>query len=204
MMLLTGFEPFTTGRGLVLTHNPTADIVRQIAAANPDVTAAVLPVSFRATREALLSQFDRLNPRIWLGLGYAPHRTTLDVETIAINVEHANRGDNDGEKPHMRPIIEGGPTAHATRMDVDHAIAVLAECGLEATRCFHAGTFLCNQVFYLGCNRCETTDGLEMAAFIHVPPMSNYDALAEGLAGLVSVLGDWGQSLPRARSGSGS
>ena len=31
VMLLTGFEPFTTGQGLVLTHNPTADIVLRVA-----------------------------------------------------------------------------------------------------------------------------------------------------------------------------
>ena len=29
-VLLTGFEPFTTGQGLELTHNPTADIALRV------------------------------------------------------------------------------------------------------------------------------------------------------------------------------
>jgi len=64
-MLLTGFEPFTTGQGVKLDHNPTADIVKRVAARVPGVTAAVLPVSYRATPQALHGLFEQHRPRDW-------------------------------------------------------------------------------------------------------------------------------------------
>jgi pyroglutamyl-peptidase len=188
MILLTGFEPFTTGEGLILTHNPTADIVARVAEKLPHIRHAVLPVSFQATRRALVKQFEALRPRIWIGLGYAPHRTTLDIETLAVNMEHATRGDNDGERPWMREIISGAPAAYRTRLDVEQAIRVLEQNGVKAAPCFHAGTFLCNQTFFLGCHRCETGGELELGAFIHVPPMDDYSNFEAGLSGLISVL----------------
>jgi pyroglutamyl-peptidase len=185
-VLLTGFEPFTTGQGLALTHNPTADIVERVARRMEGVTAAVLPVSFAATPAALGALFDRHHPRVWLGLGYAPHRATLDIETVAVNVEHAARGDNDGARPFMGEVVAGGPAAYRTRLDVQAAIRAFAVHGVEAAVGFHAGTFMCNQVFYLGCHRCEAGE-LDMAAFIHVPPMDDYAAFEAGLADLVAA-----------------
>ena len=51
-----------------------------------------------------MNAFEDRRPRIWLGLGYAPHRKTVDFEAIALNMEHCIRADNDGEQPTMRPI----------------------------------------------------------------------------------------------------
>lgn len=186
--LLTGFEPFTTGQGLALTHNPTAGMVERVAARMNGVDAAVLPVSYAATRARLTALFDALQPRIWIGLGYAPHRTTLDVETIAVNMEHAVGSDNDGERPWMRPIIAGAPVAYESTLDMAMAVDALGAAGVEAKPCFHAGTFLCNQVFYLGCHRAHTHEHLSTAAFIHVPPMKKSDAFERGLAALVGRL----------------
>ena len=186
MVLLTGFEPFTTGQGLALTHNPTADIVQRVAARMEGVTAAVLPVSYAATPEALQALFERHQPRVWLGLGYAPHRTTLDIESLAVNVEHAIRGDNNGARPFMEEVVPGGPPAHRTRLDIPAAVRTFAEHGVEASVAFHAGTFMCNQVFYLGCHRCEA-GALDLASFIHVPPMPSYDAFERGLAALLAA-----------------
>ena len=188
MILLTGFEPFTTGEGLTLTHNPTADIVARVAEPLPGVQHAVLPVSYVQTREVLLGLFESLRPRVWIGLGYAPHRNTLDIETLAVNMEHAVRGDNDGEQPWMREIIPGAPPAYRSRLDMKMAQEVFAAHGVSADPCFHAGTFLCNQTFYLGCHRCETTDGLALAAFIHVPPMDDWGAFEAGLTALILAL----------------
>ena len=181
MILLTGFEPFTTGRGLELTHNPTADIARSVAADLKDVMGVVLPVSYQETRRTLEARFESLCPRGWVGLGYAPHRTQVDIETIALNVEHAARPDNDGDQPFMRPIIKDAHLAYQTRLDVTAAIADFAEHGVQAFPCLHAGAFLCNQTFYLGCHRVESVDSMKVAAFIHVPPMDKCDRFTAGL-----------------------
>ncbi len=186
-VLLTGFEPFTTGQGLELTHNPTADIALRVADRVEAVVGAVLPVSYARTPPALQALFEAHQPRAWVGLGYAPHRETLDIEQLAVNVAHAVRGDNDGARPVMGEVVAGGPPAHRTRLDIPAAIATFADHAVEATVSFHAGTFMCNQVFYLGCHRCEG-GSLDIAAFIHVPPMEDFTAFELGLGALLEAL----------------
>ena len=186
--MITGFEPFTTGQGLVLEHNPTADIAAAVAGRAEHLVGLTLPVSYQQTREALEQGFELHKPRHWIGLGYAPHRVNLDVETIAVNMEHAVRGDNDGETPWMRPIEPDAPCAYQTRVHVDGALAILEKKGAPAVPAFHAGTFLCNQTFFLGCHAVESNSGLEKAIFIHVPPMETYDFLIDGLVALFDAL----------------
>ena len=187
MVLLTGFEPFTTGRGLSLSHNPTADIALSVASETAGVTGAVLPVSYAKTPVALSSLFETHRPRIWVGLGYAPHRETLDIEQIAVNVAHANRGDNDGACPQREVIVAGGPVAYETGLDISAAVARFKDHGVVAQPAFHAGTFMCNQVFYLGCHR-RAQGAIDLAAFIHVPPMDDFGPFSRGLAAVLTDL----------------
>ena len=180
MLLLTGFVPFTTGQGLKLTHNPTGDIALSLGSSLPNVQGAVLPVSFAKTKAALLSLLGETQPTHWIGMGFAPHRSTIDVEVIALNIEHAISGDNDGDSPSMRPIIAEAPLAYRTPHNLDPLISRLDGHSQPAKANFHAGTFLCNQVFYLGCHHVQTGQ-LQTATFIHVPPMDNYDAFQHAL-----------------------
>ena len=188
MLLLTGFEPFTTGEGLKLKVNPTAEIVTNIAQELSDVSSAILPVSYEQTKQQLSDLFENKKPNAWIGLGYAPHRTTLDIEVVAVNLKHTETGDNTGEKPWMRPIIENAPLAYQTQLNLPNAIEAFFDVGLNAQASFHAGTFLCNQVFYLGCHRVESDSPLTMAAFIHVPPMKHFRTFEEGLTKLIQNL----------------
>ncbi len=181
MILFTGFEPFTTGQGLVLEHNPTADIAERVAERLSMAAYAVLPVSYFRTKRMLTERFDTHRPRLWIGMGYAPHRTTLDLEVLAVNVEHCAGADNDGESPFMRPIVADGPPAYQTGVDVTEAVRLFAEHGVTLSPAFHAGTFLCNQSFYVACHRAQQAIDLRMAAFLHVPPMDSYDTLEDAL-----------------------
>jgi pyroglutamyl-peptidase len=188
MIFLTGFEPFTTGQGLVLDHNPTADIAKRVADCIDGADFAVLPVSFQQTKQRLLSHFEQLKPEIWIGLGFAPHRNTLDIETVALNLEHTVAEDNDGEAPWMRPIHDDAPLAYRTRLDEQSAIETFAAHGITASAAVHAGTFLCNQSFFVGCHYAEQQTPLKLAAFIHVPPMKSFGPFENALAELIRSL----------------
>ena len=85
-------------------------------------------------------------------------------------------------------IIESGPLAYETKIDVAAAVKVLVAHGLPAQASLHAGAFLCNQTFYLGCHDCQL-GGISKAVFIHVPPMESYDVLVAGLHSLLIHLG---------------
>ena len=120
-------------------------------------------------------------------MGFAPHRTTIDVEVVALNLEHAVGGDNDGETPSMRPIIEQAPLAYRAAHDLQDLVNQLDGKSEKAQLHFHAGTFLCNQVFFLGSH--EVQEGrLETATFIHVPPMPEYDVFQSALAGYLETI----------------
>jgi len=188
MILVTGFEPFTTGQGLKLVHNPTADIAMATADRLELARAAVLPVSFEKTKTSLMSHLETLKPKIWLGLGYAPHRETLDIETIALNLAHAESGDNDGATPWMQPIFENAPTAYRTRLDERMAVTLFIRHGLPAKAAVHAGTFLCNQSFFIGCHQVERQESLKLAAFIHVPPLGDFKSFEDALVELLQTL----------------
>ncbi len=180
MLLLTGFVPFTTGQGLKLTHNPTGDIALNLASTLPGVHGAVLPVSFTKTKAELRTLLAESQPTHWIGMGFAPHRSTIDVEVVALNLEHARSGDNDGETPTMKPILDEAPLAYRAQHDLEPLISALDGHTRPAQANFHAGTFLCNQVFFLGSHQVAINQ-LETATFIHVPPMEDYTAFEAAL-----------------------
>ena len=188
--LITGFEPFTTGQGLTLTHNPTSVWAREIAERLEDAVHATLPVSFVDTKASLQKRFDQEKPAVWLGLGYAPHRERVDVEFVALNLEHSESGDNDGAQPRFCPIIPDAPTALTTRFPVDEVVAQFQSEGVDAQVAFHAGTFLCNQTFYLGCYEVEVNRTISVAAFIHVPPSTNGDTFVRAVVTILNGIAD--------------
>ena len=151
-VLLTGFEPFTTGQGIVLDENPTAMIVRKVAAKSDFIQSAVLPVSYKRTPAVLLQRLKQSRPKLLLGLGYAPHRSQIDIEAVALNVAHAERGDNDGQTPFNEEIVTGGPNAYRPQPHSPSHLNFFRKHDLPARISFHAGTFLCNLVFYMGCH----------------------------------------------------
>jgi pyroglutamyl-peptidase len=187
-VLITGFEPFTTGLGLTLTENPTGAMAAAIAERIEGGISVVLPVSFQKTKVHLEALFAEHRPSIWLGLGYAPHRSQVDVEYVALNLEHAIRGDNDGVTPNLEPVCENAPNALFTRLPVQQIVAEMTRLGLPAQVGLHAGTFLCNQTFYLGCYEVEVAGRMSIAGFIHVPPSIDQSLLIQAIAGCLNEL----------------
>jgi pyrrolidone-carboxylate peptidase len=76
---------------------------------------------------------------------------------VALNVEH--------ERRRWRRIRKGGPLALMSRLPVDRILQGLRRARVPAVVSFHAGTFVCNRVFYEGLTASTVPCG-----FIHVPP----------------------------------
>ena len=188
LFLITGFEPFISVEDVKLDVNPTKNIAHAVASTSSDIESRILPVSFERTRTDFLRALKDVRPQVWIGLGYAPHRTSIDVESIALNLEYSTRPDNDGVQPDGRPIIPKAPLALATNLDVNVGVKHLDGCGAQARRWTHAGTFLCNQVFFLGCEAQVSGGPPNYAVFIHIPPMDSYGALERGLCDWISSI----------------
>jgi pyroglutamyl-peptidase len=159
-LLLTGFEPF--GRYRV---NTSWEAIRHLDGARAGawvVRVRRLPVSYRRAGPALERAIQETRPRRMIALGLRGDRW-ITLERIALNVDHASIADNDGAKPFDRRIA-AGPMVQESSLPLGRMLAALRRAGLPARLSFHAGTYLCNHVFYL--LRRRGMDG----GFVHVPP----------------------------------
>ncbi|MBT9556378.1 MAG: pyroglutamyl-peptidase I [Myxococcales bacterium] len=189
-VLLTAFEPFVGNAGVRVDPNPShaavMEALHELAESLPDlpVHVAVLPVSFRRTRETLAALLAEVRPTVHVGVGAAIQRQRIEVEMVGLNLEHASGPDADGDAPTMRPIEPGAPLALPSPIRLSALASELAADGHPIGASMHAGTFLCNQVLYLGL--LSASRGGPASAFVHVP---GADVVPSAVAGfLVSRL----------------
>ncbi|WP_421558015.1 pyroglutamyl-peptidase I [Pseudomonas canadensis] len=165
-VLLTGFEPFD--KDLV---NPSWEAVRQLDGVQlaPDVqiVARRLPCAFATAGECLTRLIDELRPAMVIATGLGPGRSTLSIERVAINVNDARIPDNLGEQPVDTAVIADGPAAYFTTLPIKAMVKAVREAGIAASVSQTAGTFVCNQVFYL-LQHALAGSGVR-SGFIHVP-----------------------------------
>ena len=148
MMLVTGFEPWGGIR-----FNPSGAIAEHLG-------GEILPVDYDRAGSSL-KRLLRRRPDGIVMFGLAETRRRIDVECIALNVDHA--GPGPWKRGPRR--IRRGPMALASRLPVSAIVARLRRAGIPAGLSHHAGTFVCNHVFYLALASTRVPCG-----FIHVPP----------------------------------
>lgn len=164
--LLTGFEPF--GGDAV---NPSAEAVRLAAAAwqGPEtLVTAVLPVVFSDASARLRALIDEHEPDVVIATGVAGGRAAVTPERVAVNLADARIPDNAGAQPVDAACVPGGPTAHFASLPVKAIAAAIVAAGIPSSVSHTAGTFVCNQVFYVAAHEATLRPTMR-AGFIHVP-----------------------------------
>jgi pyroglutamyl-peptidase len=150
-VLLTGFMPWGTWR-----RNPSGDVALALG-------GHALPVDYAAADRALRRLLRKEKPDAILLLGLASGRRTISLETLALNVDHC---EDRGYRRWRRPIGKG-PLVLPTRLPVDRLHRLLKRAGIPVRMSHHAGTFICNHVFYVALASTRVPCG-----FVHVPPFS--------------------------------
>ena len=174
-VLLTGFEPFHNA-----SSNPTQEIVRVIQDDKlPNVVTTVLPVEFGRAGLIACKLIDEIKPDVVIALGQAEGRAVITPEKIAINLDNARIPDNAGNMPSGTEIIPEGPDGHFSTLPVEEIVKTLQEEKLPASVSYSAGTFVCNNVFYLIQSHCK--DKKIKSGFVHVPLMESQAAEFPGL-----------------------
>jgi pyroglutamyl-peptidase len=146
-ILITGFEPFG-GQSI----NPSWEVARALAGLSwpqTQVRVIQLPCVFAQAASALTRALDDVRPDIVLALGQAEGRSDISVERVAINIMDARIADNAGAQPIDQPVVAGGPAAYFSTLPIKHLVARLRAAGFPASVSQTAGTFVCNQVFYV-------------------------------------------------------
>jgi len=138
----------------------------------PEVTTRRYPVDFAVARTKLESDLQDGYDYI-LHLGQAPGAASLHLESVALNVGISTHDHPDTH--HV--LVEDGPVAYQTRLPLADWAGQLRQAGIPSRVSFHAGTYLCNAIFYLTQHICAVHGFASDALFIHVPlaPVQTYD-----------------------------
>ena len=197
-LLITGFDPFGGE-----TINPSYEVVKLLDTAIPDteVMKLEIPTCFAVGGERLLAAIDEFRPDMVLCCGQAGGRSRISLEKLALNYMHASIADNAGAMPKDTVIVPGGADALVTKVDV---LGIAEELNREKELfavSYHAGTFVCNDLYYRLLYRMTEKEKIHPALglFVHVPflpeqiksqttPCMALDVIAEGLSMIVRKL----------------
>jgi pyroglutamyl-peptidase len=164
-VLLTGFGAF--GNVGVNPSEQVAGALDGEQVAGHRVHSVVLPVATDRVAAALSEATQAVNPDLILCLGVAPGRTAAALERVAVNVKDFPLPDVDGRSPIDEPVLPQGPAAYLSTVP---AKAILARWTTEQIPGYlsnTAGTYVCNQVFYLASHHAQL---LRIpAGLIHLP-----------------------------------
>lgn len=167
-VLISGFEPFG-GREI----NPTALLIEALQhkeiphPSSMTVDHILLPVTFESSFQVLQEKIDSYNPDIIIAFGQAAKRSSIELETVAINKIDADITDNLGNQPKDQLISASGEATYLSTLPIQGFETALKNAGIPVKTSNSAGSYVCNYIFY---RLMETNqDTLRLCGFIHVP-----------------------------------
>lgn len=148
-VLVTGFEPWGPCR-----RNASGELALEFK-------GIVLPVDWARSVRVLAQALRRRKPRVLILLGLAESRKRLSLEALALNMDFH---DQPPLRRH-RPIQSGGPWILEGRLPWARILRRWSDSDIPAALSHHAGTFVCNHLYYRALQRFEGPCG-----FVHLPP----------------------------------
>ena len=166
-VLLTGFEPFDQD-----TVNPSWEAVRLLDGTlqgDVRIVGRQLPCAFALAPERLQQLLEEFGPELVIAVGLGPGRTDVCIERVAININDARIPDNLGDQPIDTPVVPHGPAAYFSTLPIKAMVRALKDAGIASSVSHTAGTFVCNQVFYV--LQHVLAGSAVRGGFIHVPAL---------------------------------
>lgn len=148
-----GFEPFDGA-----TVNPSGELARLLE-------GEVAPVDTARLGPWLEATLARRQPTVVVGLGESRTSPVIRVERVAVNLLDFEIPDAGGGQPREQPVVTGGPPAYFSDLPVRAMCDAIRAAGVPSVVSVGAGTYLCNQFFYL-----VRHHGLA-ATFLHLPSL---------------------------------
>ncbi len=176
-VLVTGFGPFGSH-----THNPSGVLALELDGARIGGAVVVgrqFETSTLTVGAALAATLDEVRPDLLICLGLAPGRPAISLERIAANVRDFPIADIDGTLVQDAPIVEGGADGLFTRLPIRAILAAWQAAEVPGHISDTAGTYLCNQLFYLAC--VAGAQRAIPAGFIHIPDTPQSSAVSTRL-----------------------
>lgn len=166
---VAGFGPFPGVR-----RNPSAEIVRairrspRIRATGARLDTAIFQTAYGAAKrdlERLLAH----NPDAIVLFGVAARTRHIRVETLARNRASPCYPDSARFVPAERKLIPDGAPRLKVRGPATRLRAAIRETGAKAELSIHAGSYLCNAVFFQALAATARRKPAPLTFFVHVP-----------------------------------
>jgi len=181
-ILLTGFGPFP---GIV--DNPSARLVETLAGARNfaphycELSVEVLPTEWGAVATLVPRLLKSLKPHVTIHFGVSRQARSLRIERSAHN-RIVPRIDAAGVLPSRRTIHVDGPARLDSTVPIPRLSAKLRESGVPANSSAHAGSYLCNFLYYHSLSWALSRGPAANVLFVHIPlaqadsgPLDNAD-----------------------------
>lgn len=185
--LLTGFDAF--GKNMV---NPTELLVEafpDLLITKPSGTSKrvkeihiekrILPTAGIKGWKALKAALDHAvknspGPLFVVMTGLANKREWLNLERFAINIKDYGLPDNSGHQPLDKPINKNAPELLRTKIDLAALNSAINKSGYPAVISNHAGTFICNELYFQALNYALSQPKIKSVLFVHVPTAKQF------------------------------
>lgn len=162
VVLVTAFEPFGDS-----DVNASETVLRQLEQTLDDIRTGILPVRKSSVHKTLAGLIEQHNPDVLIMLGEAGPKEEIRLELVALNHDDFRMPDNDGLTEEACRIVDSGPDAYFSNIDV-HSVAgnLPTDDGYApSTISLSAGSFLCNHTYFLA----RHFHGNLPAVFVHIP-----------------------------------
>ncbi len=158
-VLLTAFEPY--GRWSVNASWLTLIELTKNLPTSLKITTRLFPVDYERT-QLLIQEELAANHDVAIHLGQAPGRAKISLEQVALNCAEIGAGQ-------YRKLIGEAPAAYFSPLPLADWSSMLKSAGLPSEVSFHAGTFLCNAIFYYSSHYAVTMGLKTESFFLHLP-----------------------------------
>jgi pyroglutamyl-peptidase len=162
VVLVTAFEPFGDS-----DVNASETVLRQLEQTLDDLRTGILPVRKNSVHKALAGLIEQHTPDALIMLGEAGPNEEIRLELVALNHDDFRMPDNDGLTVDASRIVDSGPDAYFSNIDVHSVASSLPTNGdyAPSTISLSAGSFLCNHTYFLA----RHFHGNLPAVFVHIP-----------------------------------
>ena len=191
-ILVTGFDPFG-GQKI----NPAWEAVRRLPDRihGAELVKIMVPTVYGKAYETTLSEAERVNPDAVILVGQAGGRDAITPEMVAVNLRYAAIADNAGVLLQDVPVKPDGPAAYFATLPVRKMTEAVNAEGIPAKVSYSAGTFVCNDLFYLTAD--HFAGQKTGVCFIHVPflpeqaeeeyPSMTLEEIVKGLTAAIGI-----------------
>jgi pyroglutamyl-peptidase len=171
-ILVVGFGPYPG-----VAQNPAEIVVRGLAhhtaTSSPGLepSIAVIPAAYRSGSQAIVDLMRREHPELLLlfGTRFVDSHSNLMLERFALNYVDSLTADADGETKRNSRVVDQGPEALRTTVDVVTLQKRLPEIGIPATVSNHAGVYVCNFVYYAALHEAWAFKRRSAVLLTHLP-----------------------------------